>query len=202
MTDDLPRALLPNGRCEGPTVGWPDGSIRGECASFSGCPAGWERPPSPPLWGPRPQARASSINQILEDDRLEEWDVDCVALTIRLRANPTAARAARAASGAEVPCMLERNFYRREQLEDLLPRLPPPAVVVRLIGSVELCLRRDSRRPDPRSDEGARAGNHLGEEAVRAVFGLVRPFESEVTISAEGSVADVIDRLDRAVGFG
>ncbi|HTT26617.1 MAG TPA: AAA family ATPase [Thermoplasmata archaeon] len=201
MADDLTGALLPNGRTPGTDRGLA-GRIdpRRWCLVLRG-PLGIGKSTVAAALGRRRQARVISIDQILEDEGLEEWGVDRVALRSFLRANQTAASAARAASAAGVPCVLEGNFYWREQLEDLLPRLPPPAVVVRLIGSVELCLQRDSGRPDPRRDEGARAGNHLGEEAVRAVFGFVRPFNGEVTISAEGSVADVIDRLDRSLGF-
>lgn len=140
-------------------------------------------------------ARVISIDRILDDEGIEEWDADRVALRSFLRANEFAVAQAARALDAGRPTLIEGNFYWNKQVEDLVDRLPSPALVVHLVAPLELCLSRDAGRPEPAPDAGPKAGDHMGAEAVQAVFGYVRPFPGERSVDARGSVAEVVGRV-------
>src|SRR5579863_3955730 len=101
-----------------------------------------------------------SIDRILEEEGLEEWDADRVSLRRFLRANDLAIIQARGNFDARRSTIVEGNFYWNEQVEDLFGRLPCPPLAVRLTAPVELCIARDAGRPEPAAEEGPRAREH------------------------------------------
>ncbi len=144
-------------------------------------------------------AHVISIDRILESEDLEEWEAERIALRSFLRANDCAVTEARSHLSQGRAAIVEGNFYWEEQIEDLVRRVRCPALVVRLHAPVEVCIARDARRPPPDPRVGPKAGERLGEEAVRAVYELVRPSPREQTLEATGTVSDVALALRRCL---
>lgn len=130
-----------------------------------------------------------SIDQILEEHRLEEWDLDRISLRSFLRANAIATDRGHRAMEAGRPAIFDGCFYWREQLDDLAERFGGDLCVFTLEAPLSVCIERDRTRPLPGPEEEPRGGHQLGEKAVRDVYKLVGEVQYGSFIDASGPVA-------------
>jgi predicted kinase len=139
-----------------------------------------------------------SIDRILEEHDLEEWEEDRISLRSFLRANEFAEERARRFLDADRPVVIEGNFYWKEQLEDLTRRLAYPHGVFTLKAPMRLCVERDRLRPATRPGAEPRAGDSLGAEAVAQVYRMVARVHSGIGIDATGTVEATVAAILRA----
>jgi len=125
-----------------------------------------------------------SIDQILEDHHLEEWEDGYISERSFLRANRVAIAEAEPALRRGKPVVFDGNFYWRPVIEDLLAHLAFPAEVFTLQAPLEVCLARDGSRPTP-----------FGPEAVRDVYRQSTAFDWGVPIDATPPLADILRRI-------
>src|SRR5690348_6946089 len=78
----------------------------------------------------RERAELLSVDRILEDRGLEEWDEDRISLRSFLRVNDVLVPVAREDLRDGTSVVIEGNFYWREQVHDLIARLEFPVLVV------------------------------------------------------------------------
>ncbi len=151
-------------------------------------------------------AQHISIDKVLEDNGIEEWDRDRISLRSFLRANEIAVDQAQTALEAGRPVIFDGCFYWREQLEDLAQRLGGKVTVFSLQAPLEVCIERDRGRPLPRAREEPRGGHQLGGQAATEVFRLVARVDYGMAIDASGgleaTVAAILGRLPSSVERG
>ncbi len=136
-----------------------------------------------------------SIDKVLEEHRLEEWDADRISLKSFLRANGIAGDRALRALAAGQPVIFDGCFYWREQLDDLARRLAGGLHVFTLKAPLKVCIERDKTRPLPQGGEGPLGGDQQGEPAARAVYGLVAAVEYGQPIDATGPVDVTVSEI-------
>jgi len=133
-----------------------------------------------------------SIDLILDRHGLEEWEDGYISVRSFVRANDIGIAEANPMLARGTPVVFDGNFYHREQIDDLLRRLPFPHEVFTLQAPISECIERDRNRPVS-----------LGEEAVREVFAKVAEVEFGVVIDARRPVsivvAEMVRRLQAAV---
>ena len=127
-------------------------------------------------------ARYISIDRLLDEHQLEQWENDFISERSFLRANDIAIREAEGPLHEGTPVVIDGNFYWRSVLDDLAARLDYPHLVVTLRVPLDVCIDRDSRRPSP-----------IGAEDTRMVFEKSTSFDYGLPVDASGSV-------DQAVG--
>ena len=151
------------------------------------------------------RAGCLSIDRILEEHDLEEWDEDRISLASFLRANEFAEERARRFLDADRSVVIEGNFYWKEQIHDLIRRLEYPHLVITLKAPLRLCVERDRLRPATRPGAEPRAGDSLGAKAATEVYRLVAGVRSGVGIDATGTVGATVAailRSTRSHGLG
>lgn len=132
-------------------------------------------------------AKHLSVDQILEENGLEEWDEDRISLRSFLRANTIAADQARGPLERGAPVIFDGNFYWRQALDDLLRKLEFPHRVFTLEAPLAICIERDRLRPKTPPGKEPRAGESLGEEATAQVYRMVTAVPYGISIDATGS---------------
>ncbi len=132
------------------------------------------------------EAHYISIDRILEDHELEEWDDDRISLRSFLRANAIAADQAQPSLEAGQSVIFDGCFYWREQLDDLAGRSDGGLQVFTLAAPLRVCVERDKTRPLPLAGVEPQGGNQQGEQAVKEVYKLVAEVPCGVTIDASG----------------
>lgn len=86
--------------------------------------------------------------------------------------------------------VIDACFYYKEQIQHLIDNLGKDYVVVSLKASVDICIERDSKRE-----------KSLGEDSVRAVFGLVDRFDSGLVVDTNGKDVDqIVKEIVRYLG--
>lgn len=127
-----------------------------------------------------------SIDQILDQHGLEEWEDGYISVRSFLRANDFAIAEAKPVLRSGVPVVFDGNFYHRPAIDDLLRRLEAPHVVFTLRAPLSVCIERDRHRSVP-----------LGEEAVREVFAKVSEVDYGVDVDACRPLSEVVPELVR-----
>ena len=125
-----------------------------------------------------------SIDRILDEPGMEEWEDGYVSLRSFLRVNEIAAGPARVSLAAGTPVILDGNFYYVAQIRDLIDRLPYLNFVFTLQAPLEVCLDRDRHRARP-----------LGEEGVRDVYAKSTSFEWGIGVDATHPLDRVVDQI-------
>jgi predicted kinase len=136
-----------------------------------------------------------SIDRILEEYGLEEWDEDRISLRSFLRANAIAADQARRSFERGSPVLFDGCFYWRQQIHDLVERVHAPHYVFRLKAPLAVCIARDRTRPRTPTGATPKGGDQLGEEAARDVYRLVSQVRSGVPIDASGPVEATVNAI-------
>ena len=140
-------------------------------------------------------AHRISIDQILEEQRLEEWEGDRIPPRCFLRANDFAVREAEPLLFRGVPVVLEGNFYYESQLDDLEQRLRWPHRILTLEAPLDVCIERDRGRPRTRDGQEPKAGESLGAEATATVFEMVAQVRRGEPIDATGSLEETVTSI-------
>jgi len=125
-----------------------------------------------------------SIDQILDDEGL--WDEG--KLSEFLNANRFAAGRAANHLANGTPVIFDGNFYWREQIDDLIGRLPYRNYVFTLDAPLSVCVERDAGRSAPHGSEAARQvyektnrfAHGIGLDATRSVERMVGEIASNI----------------------
>lgn len=133
-----------------------------------------------------------SIDRILEEHGIEEWDEDRISLASFLRANTFAVESARVLLKRGRPVVFDGCFYWREQLEDLTQRLDFPHHVFTLEAPLAVCVARDRMRPLPKKGGEPKGGDQQGADACQEVYRLVSQVRYGSAIDASGPVERTI----------
>jgi tRNA uridine 5-carbamoylmethylation protein Kti12 len=133
-------------------------------------------------------ARYVSIDQILDEHQLEQWDGDYISEQSFLAANQFAVREAEAGLRRGTLVIIDGNFYWKPVLDDLVTKLPYPHLVLTLKVPFFDCVARDAGRAYP-----------LGTENVRMVFDKVTLFDCGLPLDATGSLDGTTRRALRAL---
>jgi tRNA uridine 5-carbamoylmethylation protein Kti12 len=128
--------------------------------------------------------RYVSVDEILEEYDLEQWDEVYISEASFLRSNAIVARRARRWLAKGTPVVVDGNFYYASQVLDLVGRLPGPSTVFTLTAPLELCVARDAGRERP-----------LGEEGARLVFAKVTSFECGDPIDARRPLPKIVAEM-------
>lgn len=142
-------------------------------------------------------AQHISIDRLLEEHDLEEWDEDRISLRSFLSANAIAVDQARPALDAGRPVVFDGCFYWREQLDDLVRRLGEGLLVFTLEAPLSVCVERDGTRPLPREGAMPRGGDRQGEQAAKDVYKLVTDVRYGLPIDASGPVEETVAAILR-----
>jgi len=134
--------------------------------------------------GGRIGAERISIDRILDEHGLEEWDGGYISQESFLRANARAIERARVFLEQGVPVIFDGNFYWKSQVEDLLIRLDYPHVVVTLKAPLGVCIERDARRTPPH-----------GADAAREVYAKATEFDYGIPVDATRPVGAVVREI-------
>jgi predicted kinase len=133
-------------------------------------------------------AEPVSIDRILDEHGLEEWEGGYLSQQSFLRANRVAVKHARGFLEAGTPVVIDGNFYWKSQIEDLLIQLDYRHFVFTLRAPLSVCLERDAQRSPPH-----------GPEATRDVFAKSTEFEYGIGVDAsrpvDRVVRDIVARL-------
>lgn len=126
-----------------------------------------------------------SIDEILEEYNLEEWEEGYVSLTSFIRANEIAVKLALKYLVEGRAVVFDGNFYYRSQIEDLENRLIGHSPQIFTLGvPLHMCIERDAMRRQS-----------FGPEATGEVFRKSAGVDRGIVIDATGSVADTINRI-------
>ncbi|HEY1197693.1 MAG TPA: ATP-binding protein [Thermoplasmata archaeon] len=132
----------------------------------------------------RIEAEHISIDRILDEHGLEEWDGGYISQKSFLRANARAVERARGFLDKGTPVIFDGNFYWKSQIEDLLIQLDYRHYVFSLKAPLSVCIERDSRRVPPH-----------GSEAAREVYAKSTEFDYGIGLDATRPVGSVVREI-------
>lgn len=116
-----------------------------------------------------------SIDEMLREEGADRIEGGCISEENFRKANRAAVRKVSRTLESGGIAVFDGNFYHRSQLEHLKTCLPYRHMVFTLTASLDECVRRDSKRP-----------GGLGEEAVKAVYGMVSTVKAGAEIPVGG----------------
>lgn len=120
-------------------------------------------------------AELITFDRIMKENRLDKIEGDSISSGNFVKANsivlPIALKALR--SGRSV--VFDGCFYRIEQIEDLLKKLPFKHHIFTLDASLEECLKRNDKRQDP-----------MKEKDIEQVYNLVKSLNIGIKINTTG----------------
>jgi predicted kinase len=125
-----------------------------------------------------------SIDQILEEHDLEEWEDGFVSLRSFVRANEYASELGRAVLASGRPAIFDGNFYHEGQVDDLVGRLRFRHSIFSLQAPLAVCVERDGLRRPPH-----------GAEATKDVYAKTASFERGIGIDATLPVETIVNEL-------
>lgn len=131
-------------------------------------------------------AKYISIDEIMEEHSLEEWDNGYIVEGSFLRANEIAARESLSQLRRGRSVILDGNFYYRSVLLDLIKRMRGFKVIaITLTVPLEVCIRRDATRDVP-----------LGEEATVMVYQKTKEFSFGIEVDADRDEVKVLETIE------
>ncbi|MFH0712943.1 MAG: AAA family ATPase [Candidatus Micrarchaeota archaeon] len=87
------------------------------------------------------------------------------------------------------PVVIDGNFYRKSQIQDLLTKIKYPHFVFTLAIPLKICIERDAKRKQP-----------LGIDAVKAVYAKAMEFSYGVEIDATKRKNETISTILAYIG--
>lgn len=130
-----------------------------------------------------------SIDEILDDYSLEEWENGYVSYLSFLRANIIAAKKAIEIMESGIVAVIDGNFYYKNQIDDIVDRLKPyRAYIFTLRVPPEICAERDRGREIS-----------FGYEAVMEVYRKSTEFTYGIEIDASGDLDTVLERINAEI---
>ncbi|MGA7860989.1 MAG: ATP-binding protein [Thermoplasmata archaeon] len=130
------------------------------------------------------RAEYVSIDRILDESNLEEWEGGYISERSFLRANELASRTAKDFLTRGTPVIFDGNFYWKPQIADLIDRLNFPHHIFTLKAPLEVCVERDGHRHPPH-----------GRTATERVYAKSTEFEAGLGIDAAQSVDRVVSAI-------
>jgi hypothetical protein len=130
--------------------------------------------------------RRISIDAILEEHDLEEWDDDHITEASFLRVNDIVIAEALPRIDRGIPVVFDGNFYYRSQIDDLVGRLDFPHAAFTLKAPLSVCIARDLLRPVS-----------YGEKGARQVFAKVSAVEYGIDVDACKPVSEVVSEISQ-----
>ena len=124
-----------------------------------------------------------SVDKILKDHGLDVIEYDCISERNFERANEIALKEAVPALEKGGTVVFDGNFYHLSQLKHLKRNLPHRHMVFMLKASLEECVKRDRER----------AQGKIGEDAIRAVYGLVESVQEGEHIETGGKTEQQVE---------
>lgn len=131
-----------------------------------------------------------SIDRILDEYQLEEWEDGYVSLRSFVRANEHAAELARSILTGGRPVLFDGNFYYEAQLDDLVGRLRFRHYIFRLDAPLAVCIARDAHRRPP---HGAQAAQEVYAKAATVGRGI----GIDATVPVDTMVDEIVSHLPR-----
>lgn len=102
------------------------------------------------------KAKHFSIDRVLDQHHLEEWEDGYISQKSFLKANEIAAAEAKKFLDKGTPIIFDGNFYWKSQIEDLIKRLKKyRSFVFTLRAPLEVCIERDSKRQKVHGSDAA-----------------------------------------------
>lgn len=128
-------------------------------------------------------AQYFGIDEVLADHGLDKVypDAECIPAENFIKANEIILPAAKQALEQGEVVIFDACFYHKEPIEHLIANLPYPHYAFTLKAPLEICITRDAAR-----------GKTHGEDAARAVHGLVSRFDFGTVIDATGTLEDTL----------
>jgi predicted kinase len=130
------------------------------------------------------RAKHISIDSILYECDLEEWEGGYLSEKSFLEANEFAVKRAREILDMGTPVIFDGNFYWKSQIDDLISRLDYPHYVFTLRAPLGVCIERDSQRHNP-----------YGTESARDVYAKSTEFEYGIGLDATRPLESIIDEI-------
>jgi predicted kinase len=125
-----------------------------------------------------------SIDRVLDEHGLEEWDGGYISQQSFLRANARAIDRARGFLDNGTPVIFDGNFYWKSQVEDLLIQLDYRHYVFTLKAPLNVCIERDAGRNPPH-----------GSEAAREVYAKATEFDYGALLDATRPVGSMVREI-------
>ncbi len=120
------------------------------------------------------KAKHFSIDKILDENNIEEWEDGYVSQKSFIKANEIAVQRAKKDLEKGTPIIFDGNFYFKSQIEDLIKRLNFPHYVFTLKAPLGVCIDRDNQR-----------SKGYGEDAATAVYKKSLEFNYGTIIDTE-----------------
>ncbi len=133
-----------------------------------------------------------SIDKVLEENGLEEWDRDRISLKSFLRANEIVARQSLGHLAAGRSVVIDGCFYWRQQVEDIMERIGRQCLVFTLEAPLALCIERDGKRPVPPPGTGPVGGMKMGREATEFVYKITTEVRAGIPVDARGEIEGTV----------
>jgi predicted kinase len=134
------------------------------------------------------QALAKRLNAayVSVDNALEKLQLDtsagvCIPLQNFIEAQKHVLPLIKEALSEGKRVIIDGNFYHKEQLDHFADHFGHDLQIYTLRASVQTCIERDLKRQKP-----------YGEDAARAVHGLVSQFDAGIIIDTEGKLCDEV----------
>lgn len=135
------------------------------------------------------KAKHIAMDRIIDDHGLNaEKEEGYISQASFIKANELAVPEAEEAITNGQPVVFDGNFYWRSQVDDLLSRLHYPHAVFTLQAPLEVCIERDSKRPNPHGPDAAEA---VYRKSTEFTVGSV----IDVTQSVDDSVHEILTHL-------
>jgi predicted kinase len=128
-----------------------------------------------------------SIDRILNDNKIKEWEKGYISEASFLKANDMAVLKARPALCNGKPAIFDGNFYHKSQIEDLIKKLDFKYFIFTLKAPLAICIERDSKREKP-----------LGAKAAEEVHRKTSEFDEGIVLDTENKTENqVIEEILR-----
>ncbi len=132
------------------------------------------------------KAKYFSIDDILEQNKLNNQTAKdgYISEEAFLAVNKILIPTAEQWLKKDQPIIIDGNFYRKIQINDLIDKLKYPHFVFTLTAPLEICIERDNKRKQP-----------YGIDAVKAVYKKTTQFNYGIEIDATMSKNEIISEI-------
>lgn len=130
------------------------------------------------------KAKHFSIDAILDENNIEEWEDGYIAIRSFIKANEISAERAKKDLVREIPIIFDGNFYFKEQIEDLIRRLNFSYKAFTLQAPLKVCIERDRSRKQS-----------FGKDAVKAVYRKSTEFNYGIGIDVTMPIDDILNEI-------
>lgn len=131
------------------------------------------------------KAKYIAIDRVLDEyDLAKDIEDGYISERSFLKANEIIAPKVRSFFSKSQPVIIDGNFYRKSQIDDLIKRLDFTHYIFTLKAPLEVCIERDSKRKQTH-----------GEEATRAVYKKAVEFDYGIVIDVDRNLQECIEEI-------